>query len=182
MPRARAAGLEPTHLTTHLGALFERPDFIDAYLRVAQQEWIPAAVVELTDEQLDALAQAGAAVPDDVVQALDDFPLPKLDALRFVPDTESYESKKQALLTLIAEAPPGLTQIELRPATASDALPRIVDDAQRRLGRAIADRRRRAAGVTGRRRRDDALARDHATVRRRRPGRRGACDCDDRPT
>ena len=34
--RAKAAGLRPTHLTSHLGTLFERPDLIHAYLRTAR--------------------------------------------------------------------------------------------------------------------------------------------------
>lgn len=131
--RAKTAGLKPSHLTSHLGTLFERPDFVDAYLRVARQQWIPAAIVELTDEQLDRFSQAGNPVPEDVVAALDEYPLPKLDALRFVPDADSYEAKKQALLALIRDLPPGLTQIELRPASASDALPHMVDDAQQRI-------------------------------------------------
>jgi predicted glycoside hydrolase/deacetylase ChbG (UPF0249 family) len=131
--RAKAAGLYPTHLTSHLGGLFERPDLIGAYLRIAQQEWIPAAIVRLTAEQLDHFIEAGNPVPDDVLMALDEYPLPKLDALRFVPDAETYDAKKQALLTMIGELPPGITQIEFRPAVASDALSRMVDDAQQRI-------------------------------------------------
>jgi chitin disaccharide deacetylase len=131
--RAKSAGLHPTHLTSHLGALFERPDFIHAYLRVARHEWIPAAIVRLTGEQLDRFIEEGNPVPDDVLVALDEYPLPKLDALRFVPDAESYDAKKQALLAMIAELAPGITQIAFRPATPSDALPRIVDDAQQRI-------------------------------------------------
>jgi predicted glycoside hydrolase/deacetylase ChbG (UPF0249 family) len=130
--RAKAAGLRPSHLTSHLGTLFERPDLIDAYLRVAQEAWTPAAVVELTPELVDQLAQDGYPLPEDVVAAMDDYPLPKLDALRFVPDGESYEAKKQAFLRLLGELPAGLTQIAFRPALASDALPRIVDDASQR--------------------------------------------------
>jgi predicted glycoside hydrolase/deacetylase ChbG (UPF0249 family) len=131
--RAKAAGLHPTHLTSHLGTLFERPDLIRAYLRIARQEWIPAAIVRLTAEQLDHFIEEGNPVPDDVLVALDEYPLPKLDALQFVPDAESYEAKKQALLALIAELGPGITQIEFRPAAPSDALPRMVDDSQQRI-------------------------------------------------
>ena len=131
--RAKAAGLRPTHLTSHLGTLFERPDLIDVYLRIARQEWIPAAIVRLTAEQLDHFIQEGNPVPDDVLMALDEYPLPKLDALRFVLDADTYDAKKQALLAMIAELGPGITQIEFRPAVPSDALPRMVDDAQQRI-------------------------------------------------
>lgn len=133
LARAKAAGVHPTHLTTHLGVLFDRPDFVEAYLRMARQEWIPAAVVELTPEQIDEFRQEGYPLPEDVLQALDDYPLPKLDDLRFVPDGQSYDAKKQALLDMIGELAPGITQIEFRPAVASDALPQMVDDSQQRI-------------------------------------------------
>jgi predicted glycoside hydrolase/deacetylase ChbG (UPF0249 family) len=130
--RAKGSGFRPTHLSSHLGTLFERPDLIDAYLRVAREQWIPAAVVELTPEILDRLAQDGYPLPEDVIATIEEYPLPKLDGLRFVPDGENYEAKKHALLTLISELPAGLTQLEFRPALASDALPRMVADAQQR--------------------------------------------------
>jgi predicted glycoside hydrolase/deacetylase ChbG (UPF0249 family) len=130
--RAKAAGFQPTHLSSHLGTLFERPDLIDVYLRVAREQWIPAAVVELTPELIDQLAQKGYPLPEDVVATIDEYPLPKLDGLRFAPSGENYKAKKQALLQLISELPAGLTQLEFRPALASDALPRMVEDAQQR--------------------------------------------------
>lgn len=130
--RAKAAGLRPSHLSSHLGTLFERPDLIDAYLRVAREEWIPATIVELSPEVIDQLSQNGYPLPEDVVAAMEEYPLPKLDGLQFVPDGESYEAKKQALLKLIGELPAGITQIEFRPATASEALPRMVEDSQQR--------------------------------------------------
>jgi hypothetical protein len=129
LARAKAAGWRPTHLSAHLGALLERPDLIDAYLRLAREEWIPATVVELTPEIVESLGQEGYPLPEDVIAAFDEYPLPKLDALRFVPDGASYDAKKRALLEIVRDLPPGLTQIEFRPAVASEALSRIVDDA-----------------------------------------------------
>ncbi len=43
--RARAAGLEPTHLHPHLGALLTRPDLMRLYLDLATELWIPAVMV-----------------------------------------------------------------------------------------------------------------------------------------
>jgi chitin disaccharide deacetylase len=132
LTRAKAAGWRPTHLSAHLGALLERPDLIEAYLRLAREEWIPATVVELAPDVVESLAHKGYPLPEDVIAAFEEYPLPKLDALRFVPGGTSYEAKKQALLDMLRDLPPGLTQIEFRPAAASEALPRIVDDAQQR--------------------------------------------------
>jgi predicted glycoside hydrolase/deacetylase ChbG (UPF0249 family) len=131
--RAKTAGLEPSHLTTHLGTLFSRPDLIETYLRVARQEWIPTAIVELTPEIIDRMDVEGFALPDDVIDLVDEYPLPKIDDFRFVPSADTYEAKKQAFLKMLQELPAGITQIEFRPALASDALSEITDDAQQRV-------------------------------------------------
>ena len=131
--RAKEAGLQPSHLTTHLGTLVTRPDLIEVYLRVARQEWIPAMIVELTPEQVVRFEQNGFPLPDDIIQLLDDYPLPKVDDLRMVADADSYEAKKQAFLKMLSELSPGITQIAFQPAVESDALKRITPDWQQRV-------------------------------------------------
>lgn len=131
--RARNLGLSPTHLTTHLGALVTRPDFIETYLRLARQHWIPAVVVELTPEHIARFEAQGVPMPDDVIDLLADYPLPKVDDLKMVPDGESFEVKKAALLAMLTELPPGITQIAFRPAVESDALPQVTADWQQRV-------------------------------------------------
>jgi predicted glycoside hydrolase/deacetylase ChbG (UPF0249 family) len=130
--RAKKLGLNPTHLTTHLGALVTRPDLIEVYLRLARRHWIPAVVVELTPEQVARFEQQGYPLPDDIIELLSGYPLPKVDDLKAVPAAETYDGKKQAFLALLGELTPGITQIAFRPAVASDALPRISEDWQQR--------------------------------------------------
>jgi YdjC-like protein len=128
--RARNLGLRPSHLTTHLGTLVTRPDFMEVYLRIARQEWIPAMIVEVTPEQVARFRAQGFPLPDDVIAMLDDYPLPKVDDLRFVGPADSFEAKKTAFLKLLRDLAPGITQIAFSPASASDALTRIVPTAQ----------------------------------------------------
>jgi predicted glycoside hydrolase/deacetylase ChbG (UPF0249 family) len=131
--RAKTAGLQPSHLTTHLGTLVTRPDLIEVYLRVARQEWIPAMIVELTPQQIERFQRLGFPLPDDVIQLLSDYPLPKVDDLQWIADADSYAAKKQAFLELLGKMEPGITQIAFHPATASDALSRITPDAEQRV-------------------------------------------------
>lgn len=130
--RARVLGLNPSHLTTHLGTLVTRPDFMEVYLRIARQEWIPAMIVEVTPEQVERFRAQGFPLPDDVIALLEDYPLPKVDDLRFVAPAESFEAKKAAFLKLLEDVKPGLTQIAFAPAIASDALPQIMPNAEDR--------------------------------------------------
>jgi predicted glycoside hydrolase/deacetylase ChbG (UPF0249 family) len=131
--RAKSYGLQPTHLTAHLGTLFTRLDLTEVYLRVARQYWIPAVVVDLTPQQVDRFRQQGYPVPDELVQVLDDYPLPKVDDLRIVERADSYEAKKQSFIKMVRELPPGITQIAFQPAVESEALKRIAGDWQQRV-------------------------------------------------
>lgn len=130
---AKSLGIPPTHFTTYLGALVTRPDLIEAYLRVGRRHWIPSVVVEMTPELLERFAQAGYPMPEDVIDMMGEYPLPKVDDLRFIPPGDSYEAKKQSFLELLQNLPPGITQVAFAPADESDALKRIAPDWQQRV-------------------------------------------------
>ncbi|WP_197527898.1 ChbG/HpnK family deacetylase [Posidoniimonas polymericola] len=119
---AERCGLKPTHLTTHLGALYSRPDFAEAYLAFARKQWIPAVVVELTPELTERLAAKGFPVPQGLAAAISDYPLPTLKDLRIVPRAESYEEKLNATLEAVDSLPDGLSQIAFAPGVDSPAL------------------------------------------------------------
>lgn len=131
--RAKALGVHPSHLTTHLGALVTRPDLIEVYLRVARRQWIPAIVVELTPEQVERFQREGFPLPDDIIQLLSDYPLPKVDDLQFVEPADSYEATKGAFLEMLSDLQPGITQIAFQTAVSSEALPRIAPNWQQRV-------------------------------------------------
>jgi len=131
--RARSFGLHPSHLTTHLGTLVTRPDFMEVYLRIARQEWIPAMIVEVTPKQVERFRDQGFPLPDEVIALLEDYPLPKVDDLRFLGPADGYDAKKESFLQLLADTSPGITQIAFAPAIESDALPRIVPNADQRV-------------------------------------------------
>jgi hypothetical protein len=130
-----------------LGTLVTRPDFMEVYLRIARQEWIPAMIVEVTPELVERFRAQGFPLPDDVLALLEDYPLPKVDDLQFVGPAGSYDAKKAAFLKMLGELKPGITQIAFAPAVESDALPRIVPNAAERVWNAqlMADEDVRAA-------------------------------------
>jgi len=123
--RCLKAGIRPTHLMTHKGVLFARHDLAEIYMRLAQEYWIPAVVIEVSPQMQEEFSRFGLPMDQALVEAIGKYPLPKLDALRIVPDADTYEQKREALLQLIAELPPGLTQIHFRPAEESNALKRL---------------------------------------------------------
>src|SRR5579864_2267358 len=49
--RAMAAGIHPTHLDSHMGVLFSRPDLFAVYVKVAHEYKLPFLAVRVSDER-----------------------------------------------------------------------------------------------------------------------------------
>src|SRR5512146_2707890 len=63
--RAIAFGIKPTHIDTHMGTVFSRPDFFQAYRRVALEFKLPYLFPRLSSERLakmDVLTRATVAM------------------------------------------------------------------------------------------------------------------------
>jgi predicted glycoside hydrolase/deacetylase ChbG (UPF0249 family) len=120
--RARSAGFRPSHLMTHMGSLLTRPDLMEIYLKAAEKYWLPAVMVELTPANIEQLREEGFELTQEMVELVARYRLPKLDDVRFVPDTESYEAKCEAFFELIRNLEPCLVQIHLHPADKTQAL------------------------------------------------------------
>jgi hypothetical protein len=131
--KARRAGVRPSHLIPFMGSLLTRPDLMKLYLQVAEENWIPAVMVEMTPENIDAAGEEGFALTDEMIQLAARYPLPKLDALHFVPEAESYEQKREKFYELIRDLPPGLTQIIAGPADRTAAIEHISPSWQLRV-------------------------------------------------
>jgi chitin disaccharide deacetylase len=69
--RAIAAGIHPTHLDSHMGVLFARPDLFAAYAKVAHDYHLPFLAVKVTDERAKLLSLLSEKDPivDSIVMA-----------------------------------------------------------------------------------------------------------------
>ncbi|MHB8957274.1 MAG: ChbG/HpnK family deacetylase [Pirellulaceae bacterium] len=131
--RARAAGIQPTHLHPHLGALLTRPDLMQVYLDLAQQMWIPAVMVDFTPGLVDRFRAEGFTISEEMLESVARYPLPKIDDIKNLPPAETYEGKREAFYQTIRELSPGITQIFLNPADDTPALHRMSDQWQDRV-------------------------------------------------
>lgn len=120
--RCLRAGVQPTHLSPHKGFLFLNHELAGVYLRLAQEYWLPAVVVELTPEMLESFRRAGFPMEQELIDLISAYPLPKLDHLAVLEDGSSYEDKRTKLWNLLRDLPQGLSEIVLQPATQSEAL------------------------------------------------------------
>ena len=69
--RSIAAGIHPTHLDSHMGVLFARPDLFAAYLKVAHDYHLPFLAVKVADERAKLLSLLSEKDPvvDSLVMA-----------------------------------------------------------------------------------------------------------------
>ncbi|HTW30177.1 MAG TPA: polysaccharide deacetylase family protein, partial [Candidatus Sulfotelmatobacter sp.] len=96
--RAIAMGIHPTHLDSHMGVLFSRPDLFAAYVKVAHEYNLPFLAVRTPDTSSAMLSQLS---DKDIV----------LDALEIANPNVRPSDWKAFYLTTIKNLKPGVTEI-----------------------------------------------------------------------
>ena len=117
--KAFAAGIDATHLDSHMGTLQLRADYHEIYARLADEYRLPIRLASrrrLGIEGMGAIDASGVVTPDHLV-----FYGPPT-----VPETESYWTN------LIRTLKPGVTEILCHPAVARDELKSCARDAMQR--------------------------------------------------
>jgi len=96
--QAMAVGIHPTHLDSHMGVLFERPDLFAVYVKVARDYKLPflASLDANTPKALSSLLSSSDLLVDNVVMAY-----PSVPAANW----------KNFYLDAIKNLKPGLTEI-----------------------------------------------------------------------
>lgn len=107
--RAVQWGFEVTHLGSHLDALTQRPEFFDVYLELAEEHALPISI------------------PDEATEQRVQFPMRELTDAAGVLHADRVVSlrsagSRDALLGVLRDLTPGLTEVRLRPAVDSSEL------------------------------------------------------------
>ena len=95
--RAKAVGIHPTHLDSHMGTLYQTKVLLGVLLRVAREEKIPARI---------SRARAADVQPDDIV----------IDRIITIDPSVAPEKWAQWYTDEIRTIKPGVTEIVLHPA------------------------------------------------------------------
>jgi predicted glycoside hydrolase/deacetylase ChbG (UPF0249 family) len=133
LARARQLGMQPSHIDTHMGTLYSRPDYTRAYLQLATAEKVPAMVIEMTPRTIAKFRAQGYPFSDEMLKLLADYPLPKLDDFHSVAAGKTYEEKRQKLFEQVRALPAGLHEIIFHPSVESEGLKRITNSWQQRV-------------------------------------------------
>lgn len=133
LSRARKVGMRPSHIDTHMGTLYARPDYTRAYLKLAVDEQVPAMVIDMTPRTAAKFRDQGYPIDDEMIRVLAGYPLPKLDDFHAVGPGKTYEEKRQKFLEQVRTLPPGLHEIIFHPSVETEGLKRITGSWQQRV-------------------------------------------------
>jgi hypothetical protein len=116
---AVAAGIDVTHVDTHMGAV-AHPKFVAGYVQLAQQQRLPCLLLRLDEAGWRELGMEAefAAFAAQFVAALEAQGMPMFDHLTGLPldQYEDWDERIEAAKRLFDALPPGLTHFLFHPA------------------------------------------------------------------
>lgn len=130
--RALSRGIRPSHIDTHMGTLYARPDFTAAYLKVAEEYRIPAMVIEPSPRIIEKFRQRGIPNTEQLRTLLTNYKLPKLDDFDAVAESKTYEEKRDAFFQQVKSLQPGITELIFHPSVLTEGMKHITGTWQQR--------------------------------------------------
>jgi predicted glycoside hydrolase/deacetylase ChbG (UPF0249 family) len=126
--RAQQAGIDITHVDTHMGTV-AHARFIDAYVKLAREHRVPALLLRLDQAGYRALGmdELTAAACVDLATRLEGEGLPLLDAMRDLPLDES-EDRVAVAQRVLGSVPAGITHLAIHPSQDTPELRAITPD------------------------------------------------------
>lgn len=126
--RALAAGIDVTHIDTHMGTVFT-PRYLPIYLELASEYGLPALLPRSDEARLRAM---GYGAEDSVELArlnreADERGLPLFDHV-YCMSLSAHTERLQEAVQALAGCPPGLTHFIIHPATDTPELRAIAPD------------------------------------------------------
>ena len=126
--RALAAGLDVTHIDTHMGTVIH-PKFAASYVQLAMQHRLPAMIPRLEAIQLEhlGLEPAAAVAQAAFIHQLEEQGQPLMDAAIGMP-LDQPEGQLEIAKKLLSELPVGITHFILHPAADTPELRALAPD------------------------------------------------------
>lgn len=129
--RAIEFGVPISHLDTHMGAVFCRPDVAEVYFKLGVEFDLPVLLIRPTSENGVAERFPDAS---KMVSMLESKGLPVLDALYQYYDRKPYEERKAKYIQTLRELPVGVSEIIIHCGYADSELRNITSSVQTRDG------------------------------------------------
>ena len=131
--RAYKRGIKPGHIDTHMGTLYSKVEYAEAFFNIAMEYGIPANVIEFTPDRVQKFRKQGYPITARLIESGRKYTLPKLDDFSSVPDGKNYQNKKETFFDLIQNLEPGITEIIFHPSINTEGLKKITNSWQQRV-------------------------------------------------
>ena len=131
--RAYERGIKPGHIDTHMGTLYSKVEYAEAFFNIAMEYGIPANVIEFTPDRVQKFRKQGYPITARLIESGRKYTLPKLDDFSSVPDGKNYQNKKENFFDLIQNLEPGITEIIFHPSINTEGLKKITNSWQQRV-------------------------------------------------
>jgi predicted glycoside hydrolase/deacetylase ChbG (UPF0249 family) len=132
--RAETMGLPITHLDSHMGTLFARPDYFERYVKIGVEKQIPILVAggHMTYAQQENPEAVKSLAP--WARRIWDAGLPLLDDIHTAAYDWKREEKSQRAVQLLRELKPGITEIITHASVPTELFSQISGSGPSRLG------------------------------------------------
>jgi chitin disaccharide deacetylase len=129
-----ALGYRPNHIDTHMGTLYGSPDYVNVFLKVAQDYHIPGNIINVANPEIaeNFKKAAGYPITEEVISSIRNYNMPKLDNFTSVGSGDTYEIKRTNFFTLVKSLKEGLTEIIFHPSVPTENLKSITGTWQQR--------------------------------------------------
>ncbi len=133
LDRAEQLGIPITHLDSHMGTLFARPDYFERFAKVGIEKGIPVlaiggAATYALKENPEAAGKLRPWIPK-----IWNAGLPIIDDLHTASYEWKPEDKKEKFIALLKELKPGVTEILFHASIPTEDFPLITSSSQARL-------------------------------------------------
>ncbi|KAB2660876.1 MAG: ChbG/HpnK family deacetylase [Verrucomicrobia bacterium] len=131
--RAETIGLPITHLDSHMGTLFARPEFFERFVRVGIEKQIPILAIggHATYTRIENPEAVGKV--QEIIPKIWNAGLPVLDDLHTGTYGWKAGEKTTRLLALLAELKPGITEILFHASRPTEDFPVITGSSESRF-------------------------------------------------
>ncbi len=108
--RALQFGIKPTHLDTHMGTVFAKPEFLEIYLRLGKEYNITPMLIKMTPDIIKRLKDMKSDLADKI-EGMNFSDMPYLDELVSTGSGQTYEEVKASYYDALRNLKPGVNQI-----------------------------------------------------------------------
>lgn len=130
--RAKTFKIPVTHLDSHMGTIFSRPDFLDVYVRLGIEYQLPVLFPRAIDPKTAAALPHLKEKAPEFIRLLEHEKFPLLDSLLRFNDGNDFVARKTSYLKDLRDLQPGFNEILIHCGIANDELKAITGTAAKR--------------------------------------------------